>query len=187
MSVISGISSNPSSRPHIGQRGKITMHRMPALVVLEHLEGCMQTQPSAPAHACQSPLERSLGLSGVKHTLRHGVLPTVVLPTHPELHAVPGQELPIAVGAILTATVRMHDAPRRGLALTDIAQISRPLNPAPSARLCCLDRVMYLIGVGMIDSATRLRSVDVRGCIPGAPRSALELSIAQVKWPLPAA
>src|SRR5499427_10076474 len=55
----------------------------------------------------------------MKEALRHRVVPTVALPAHTRLYPMLSQELPIAVGAILTATVRMHDEPRCGLPLDE--------------------------------------------------------------------
>ena len=49
------------------------------------------------------------GLEDVKEACCHDVVPTVTLPAHTSLHPVLGQEVPIALGAILAATVRMHN------------------------------------------------------------------------------
>ena len=51
--------------------------------------------------------------------LRHGIVPTVTLATHTGLYFMLRQELPRAVGAILTPTVGMHDEARRRLPLTE--------------------------------------------------------------------
>src|SRR5207245_845887 len=58
------------------------------------------------------------GFEGMQEALCHGVVPTVALATHTRLHPMLPQELSIALSPILTATVRMHDEPRSGLALT---------------------------------------------------------------------
>src|SRR5262249_40950962 len=58
-------------------------------------------------------------LSGVQEALRHGILPTVALAAHTRLYPVRPQELSIALHAILTATVAMHDEPRSRLTLTE--------------------------------------------------------------------
>src|SRR4030095_16472755 len=55
----------------------------------------------------------------MKEALRHRVIPTVALTAHTRLHPVLGQELLIAVRAILTTMVRMHNEPRGGLPLVD--------------------------------------------------------------------
>ena len=59
------------------------------------------------------------GLEGVKEALRHRVSPTVALATQTGPHPMLRQQQPRAVGVILTATIGMHDAPRRRLALTN--------------------------------------------------------------------
>ena len=55
----------------------------------------------------------------MEEALCHRVIPTVALAAHTRLHPVLGQEVPIAVGAILTAALGMHDQSRGGLPLTD--------------------------------------------------------------------
>src|SRR5262249_2993820 len=57
--------------------------------------------------------------SGMKEALRHRFIPTVARAAHTGVHPVLTQELPIAIGSILAATVGMHNEARRGLPLTD--------------------------------------------------------------------
>ena len=59
------------------------------------------------------------GLSGVKEALCHRVVPTIALTAHTGLYRLLGQELPIAVGPLLAATIRLHDQPGRGLPLAE--------------------------------------------------------------------
>jgi len=59
------------------------------------------------------------GFSGMEEALGYGIVPTVALPTHTGLYRILGQELSIAVGAILTPTIGMHDEPRGGLPLIE--------------------------------------------------------------------
>ena len=58
-------------------------------------------------------------LSGMNEALRHRVGPPVPWVAHTWLYPVLGQELPGAVRAILTPTVRRQDAPCGGLALAN--------------------------------------------------------------------
>jgi hypothetical protein len=53
----------------------------------------------------------------MEEALGHGVVPTVALAAHTGLYAVLAQELPVAIGLILAATVRLHDQPRSKRAL----------------------------------------------------------------------
>jgi hypothetical protein len=64
------------------------------------------------------PLDQ-VGFEGVQAALGHGVVPTVALPAHTGLQPVRGEELPIALGAILTATLGMHQEAGGGRPLTD--------------------------------------------------------------------
>src|ERR1051326_4372369 len=59
------------------------------------------------------------GFSGMEEALGHSIIPTVALPTHTGLHSMLCQELPVAVGAIRTASVCMHNETRCRLPLTD--------------------------------------------------------------------
>ena len=60
-----------------------------------------------------------LPVEGMEETLGHRLVPTVTLPAPPGLPPMPRQELPIAVGPILPATVRRHDQARPRLTLAD--------------------------------------------------------------------
>src|SRR4029453_164679 len=91
---------------------------MTALAIIEHLnifkDRCLS------GLMCVIILQiDQCGFSGMEETLGHSIIPTVALPTHTGLHPVLSKELPIAVGAILAATVRMHDEARGGLPLAD--------------------------------------------------------------------
>ena len=61
----------------------------------------------------------AVGLSGRDEALCHGVIPPVALATPPGRSPGLAQELSIAVRALLTAPVALHDASRGGLALTN--------------------------------------------------------------------
>src|SRR4029453_7185375 len=91
---------------------------MTALAVVEHFDilkhRCLGLFMRIPGLQIEQ-----FGLESVKETLYYGIIPTVTFTAHTRLYAVLGQEVPIALSTILTATIGMHDQPRCGLALTN--------------------------------------------------------------------
>jgi hypothetical protein len=97
----------------ISQRREAAMGRMAPLAVVEH---CDRLQ-----HCCLDLRVRVTGrqmhacsLSGMKATRRNGVVPTGALAAPPRRPPVVCQELPRAVGALLTPPVRMPEEARSG-------------------------------------------------------------------------
>ena len=94
------------------------MRCMTALAMREHCDVCKHSRLCL--CVCVNSLQRDpCGFEGRKEALCHGVVPTGALATPPRLHPMLRQELSSALSPIRTATVRLHDEPRSGLALTD--------------------------------------------------------------------
>jgi hypothetical protein len=91
----------------IGQRGEGAIRRMAPLTIIEHFNIFKDCRLGL--LVCIKVLQRdACGLYGVEEALCHRVGPTVALAAHARLEPVPGEELPGAVGAILTAPVGRH-------------------------------------------------------------------------------
>ena len=126
----------------ISQWGEVIMRCMTALAVLADVDVCTHGGLGVPTCAQVLQID-ACGREGMPEALCHGVIPTVARAPHPGLQPVPRQELPIAVGALRTATIGMHDEPRRGLALklaldnawfTTSARLGAAMDQPPTAR-----------------------------------------------------
>jgi hypothetical protein len=91
---------------------------MAALAVIEHFDGFKHCRLSVLVGVKVFPIDE-VGFEGVKTAFCHGVVLTIALPAHTGRHPVLGQDRPVAVGAILTPTIGMHDEAHGGLTRTD--------------------------------------------------------------------